>query len=148
VTKSKIAFLGLFYLAFSGCAGMLSPARAKWPALPNGFFMNVGTYIQITGTGKAADSVRTETLRKSLGRDAALLDSWRRMRRYFESFLLPSGRTVGQKAAFDKEYDKIFESLIHGAQIVSTHYDQDQTTVIILRVDRQVVQEILGTDYK
>jgi hypothetical protein len=110
--------------------------------------MNVGIFIQITGTGSADKTVLGETQRKSMGRDAAILDAWQRTRNYLESFVLPSGRTVGEKAAGDEQYNKRLETLVHGAQIVSTQYDEDQTAVAVLRLDRRIIQNTLGTDYK
>lgn len=127
---------------------MLAPLREPWPPLTDGFFMNVGGFLQVTGTGKAQGAVKSETQARALARDAALLDAWRRLRGHLESLRAKDGRPVALRATREPQYNQRLEALVHGAAIVSTHFDDEGTAVIVLRVERRVIQQTLETDYK
>lgn len=141
----------LFALAFAalGCQAVLAPPRASWPELNDGHFMNVGAFLQVTGTGKASGPISSETQERSLARDAALLDAWARLTRYLEALPHPPphGR-VGARARADAAYQASVERLARSATIVSTDWDKDGRAIVILRLLRASVNPALETELK
>lgn len=144
----KLLYAGLIAFILTGCAAALRPARPFWPPLPSGYFMRVGTFLQVTGTGRITRATENETQRRSLSRDAALLDAWKRMVDYFHLFQMPSGISVGQHAANNDLYSERLSAFVHAAHIASTHWDQDGTAVVVLRIDSSHVNDILETNYR
>ncbi|MBI3297094.1 MAG: hypothetical protein HYZ75_02950 [Elusimicrobia bacterium] len=130
-----------------GCAAAFAPARPAWPSLPDGHFMHVGDFLQVTGTGRAAKPSRNETQERSEARDAALLDAWTRLKSYVDALPLEGGGSVYGAARNDAALAKGMERLIYAAQIVTTRYDGPVAAVVV-RVDKVALNRLLGTDFK
>lgn len=144
----KIGVLTLFTLFAVGCASMFKPPIRHWPVFPSGYFMHVGAFIQVTGTGKVDRPGKSAKEISSLSRDEAILDAWDRMRAYLKSMPHPQVTTVAYQARTSKDYASALERLVHGADIVSTHWSKDETAVVVLRVLKDNVNQILGTEYQ
>ncbi|MBI5597142.1 MAG: hypothetical protein HY928_13700 [Elusimicrobia bacterium] len=130
-----------------GCASVFAPARPAWPAFPDGHFMHVGGYLQVTGTGRPARPTANETQARSEARDAALLDAWDRLRGYLGTLPLEGGGSVGGAAQDDAALAKTLERLVFAAQIVSTAWD-GPTAAVVVRIDKAGINSALGTEFR
>ena len=130
-----------------GCAAAFAPARPAWPALPDGHFMSVGDFLQVTGTGRPSRAARSETQGRSEARDAALLDAWTRLRSYIDSLPLEGGGSAYGATRNDATLAKAVEKLIYTAEIVDTRYDGPVAAVVV-RVDKGRINRLLGTDFR
>lgn len=130
-----------------GCAAIFAPARPAWPPLPDGHFMHVGEFFQVTGTGRAEKHSLSETQEKSEARDAALLDAWTRLRAYLDAVPLAGGGTVFGASRNDPKLLKALERLAFSAQVVSTRWD-GPTAAVVIRVEKQSINRLLGTDFR
>lgn len=140
-------FLPLMAAGLLGCTAAFAPARPSWPPLPDGHFMHVGEFLQVTGTGRALKPTASETQSRSEARDAALLDAWNRLRAYLDTLPLDGGGTVGGAAAGDSALSKSLERLVFAAQVVSTTWD-GPTAAVVMRVDKASINAALGTEFK
>ena len=130
-----------------GCQAAFAPARTNWPPLPDGHFMNVGGFLQVTGTGRPLKATVNETQEKSEARDAAMVDAWARLKSYLGTLPLPGGGTVGGNADGDAALAKTLETLAFSAQIVSTTFS-GPTAVVVMRIEKSALNQAFGTEFK
>jgi hypothetical protein len=129
------------------CSSIFAPAKQYWPDLPDGHFMHVGEFIQVSGTGSAGPST-SDTERKSVSRDAALLDAWERLRAYISVLVLPDGMRVNDRMAASEEYAAGIHRLVQRGKLVSTQYTADDTAIVILRISKSEINNALGTRFQ
>lgn len=134
-------------LALAACRAAFAPARPRWPAFPDGHFMHVGQFIQVTGIGRPAKKALSQTQERSEARDAALVDAWGRLKAYLESLPHESAGSVGRAARADGALAKGLEGAIYKAEVVSTRYD-GSTAAVVVRVDKEVLNGVLGTEFR
>ena len=144
----KTGGLTLSILFSLGCASLLKPPIRHWPIFPNGYFMHVGAFIQTTGTGNISRSGRTAKAAASLSRDEAILDAWDRLGAYLKSMPHPKVATVAYHPRMSSEYAQALADLVHTADIVSTHWSKDGTAVVVLRVSKDRINRVLGTEFE
>lgn len=137
----------LLAVGLLGCAAAFAPARPSWPALPDGHFMHVGEFLQVTGTGRPARPTANETQARSEARDAALLDAWGRLRAYLDALPMEGGGTAGGAAGGNTTLAKSLERLVFAAQVVSTTWD-GPTAAVVVRIDKAAINAALGTEFK
>ena len=130
-----------------GCQAAFAPAKTAWPPLPDGHFMHVGGFLQVTGTGRPLKATVNETQEKSEARDAAMVDAWTRLKAYLGTLPLPGGGTVGGNSDGDAALAKTLEKLSYSAQIVSTTFS-GSTAVVVMRVEKAELNQAFGTDFK
>lgn len=140
--------LSALVLTTLGCAAIFKPPIRHWPVFPSGYFMHVGAFIQVTGTGKTTRSGETPKTVSSLSRDEAILDAWNRLSAYLKSMPHPQVATVAYHARMSADYAQALDDLVHTADIVSTHWSKDGTAVVVLRVSKDAVNRILGTEFE
>lgn len=131
-----------------GCAEAFRPARPDWPKLPDGHFMHVGSFLQVTGTARPDRDVENKTQRKALAKDAGLLDAWSRLTAYLESLPRIDGGSVGGLAGRSPEFRAKIETLVRSASVVSVQYDVDGTAAVVVRISKPRLNKVLGTDFR
>ncbi|MDE2290508.1 MAG: hypothetical protein KGL53_00385 [Elusimicrobia bacterium] len=130
-----------------GCAAAFAPARPPWPPFPNGQFMHVGEFLQVSGVGQPKKATLTQTQARSEARDAAILDAWTRLKGYIGSLPLPDGSHVSDAEQADPALAKSVETLVYSATIVSTQWADPQAAVVV-RLRKSSINRLLGTDFK
>lgn len=131
----------------TACQAAFAPARPRWPAFPDGHFMHVGQFIQVTGIGRPSKPALSQTQERSEARDAALVDAWARLKAYLESLPAEDGGSVARAARADAALAKGLESAIYKAEVVSTRYE-GSTAAVVVRVDKAVLNRVLGMEFR
>ena len=142
--------LGGFLVLAAGlaaCRAAFAPARPNWPAFPDGHFMHVGQFLQVTGIGRPKKTALNQTQERSEARDAALVDAWGRLKSYIEALPYELSGTVGAAARSHKLLSKRIEAAIYKAEVVSTRYD-GSTAAVVVRVDKLELNRVLGTEFR
>jgi hypothetical protein len=134
-------------LALTACQAAFAPARPRWPAFPDGHFMHVGQFLQVTGIGRPAKQALSQTQERAEARDAALVDAWGRLKAYLESLPHDGAGSVGRASREDKAFAERLEQAIYKAEVVSTRYD-GSTAAVVVRVDKQALIRILGMEFR
>ncbi|TPW20237.1 MAG: hypothetical protein FD126_1887 [Elusimicrobia bacterium] len=139
--------LALLAALLASCQAAFAPLRPRWPAFPDGHFMHVGQFLQVTGTGRPAKTTLSQTQERSEARDAALVDAWGRLKAYLEA--LPYDRTgsVGAAAKANAALAQSLEQVIFKAEIVETRYDGSMAAVVV-RVDKDALNRMLDTEFR
>ncbi len=140
--RLALLILPLFSVLFGfGCKAAFQPARQSWPRLPNGYFMHVGAFLQVTGTGKSATGSKEES------REKAIVDAWDRLLGYIERLPLPGYGYVKVKAKENPEFAKQLREFVYTAQVVETRRSGTVTAVVI-RIGKSQINQFLETDFK
>ena len=118
---------------------MFSPAIHPWPPTPDGYFMHVGSFLQVTGTGTGPN--------KADRRDLAIRDAWSRLLDYIYSLPLGGYGHVKNKANEDESFSNRLQNFIYTAKIVETKHSGDTAAVVIL-IGKDQINNILETDFQ
>lgn len=137
----------LLVVSMASCRAAFSPARPYWPALPDGHFMHVGQFLQVTGIGRPAKPTLSQTQERSEARDAALVDAWSRLKSYLEALPFDETKSVRTAAKDDPALGQALEQAIYKSEVVSTRYD-GSTAAVVVRVDKDALNRILGTEFR
>ena len=131
----------------TSCRAAFEPARPKWPAAPDGFFMHVGAFLQVTGTGKAPDSVSSPSQRITEARERATVDAWDRLREYLYSIPLAGYGYVRVRAKEEPAFAQALDRFVYAAEVVDSRRDGEYAAVVI-RVPKSGINEVLETDFR
>ena len=101
-------------------------------------------YIETIGIGAADPSLPTETQRKALARDAAIVKAQYEMLSFLKGVTLEGGVSVSRAIETDSELSAKVKDTIRGASIVKTEFTADQGCVVTLRLPRARVEQLLG----
>ena len=137
----------LFVFGLAACQAAFAPARPHWPALPDGHFMHVGQFLQVTGTGRPAKPTLSQTQERSEARDAALVDAWGRLKAYVEALPFDETKSVRAAARDNAALAQALEQAVYKAEVVSTRYD-GSTAAVVVRVDKNELNRVLGTEFR
>lgn len=137
----------LLVLSLAACQAAFAPARPRWPAFPDGHFMHVGQFLQVTGIGRPAKQALSQTQERAEARDAALVDAWGRLKAYLESLPHEAAGSVGRASREDKAFAERLEQAIYKAEVVSTRFD-GSTAAVVVRVDKEGLNRILGMEFR
>ena len=134
-------------LCLTACRAAFSPARPYWPAFPDGHFMHVGQFLQVTGIGRPLKPTLSQTQERSEARDVALVDAWGRLTSYLEALPFDETRRVKGAARDNPALADAIQQAIYKAEVVSTRYD-GSTAAVVVRVDKQALNKLLGTEFR
>ncbi len=110
--------------------------------------MHVGTFLQVSGTAAPDRRTSSVTQRMALSRDEALADARGRLRRYLAALPLGGGMTAGLRMKKSKGLRRSVEQMIRSAAVVSTEWGDDGTAVVLIRVDKRRINQLLGTQFR
>lgn len=138
--KSAICYLiPIFFL--TSCQTILSPPAEFWPAAPNGHFMHVGAFLQVTGTAKAASGSREES------REKAIIDAWDRLLSYIHRLPLAGYGYVKVKADENPDFKKRLVEFAYTAAVVETQYS-GKTAAVVIRMNKNKINAVLETNFQ
>lgn len=116
------------------------PAGFDWPKPGDANVASAGGYIQVTGVGKADPKLPSETQRRSVSRDAAILDARARLETYLSRVMLPGQTSVGERASADKSWRKKLDEALTAIDIAETKWDGDVAAVVLRTEKAQVLR--------
>ncbi|MBI4349277.1 MAG: hypothetical protein HY553_20735 [Elusimicrobia bacterium] len=132
----------LFSLLLLGCAA--GQPRERWPDSPDGTVSRVGSYLQASGVGKPDPLADGKTQRRSTSRDAAILDARGRLIDYLKRIMIAEGVSAGERATEDEGWRRRLDQAATGIEVTETRWDDADTAVVVLRVERASVERALG----
>ncbi len=103
-----------------------------------------GGYLEAIGIGAADPSATTDTQRKALSRDAAIVKAQYEMLSMVKGVELTGGITVERAIETDSSLETRVKAVIKGAEIVKTEYTSDGGCVVTLRLPKDRVQELVA----
>ena len=107
-----------------------------------------GGYLEAIGIGGADPALPTDTQRKALSRDAAIVKAQYEMLSMVKGVELEGGITVSRALETDSSLEAKIRETIRGAEIVKTEYTSDNGAVVTIRLPRKRLEEMMGVKFK
>ena len=130
--------------ALAGCSGITSRVR-------NGQVQNVidqspdrATYLESIGIGASDPALPTETQRKALSRDAAIVKAQYEMLSMIKGVELEGGVTVERALETDSSLEARVKATIRGAEILKSEFTADNGCVVTLRLPKRRLETLMG----
>ncbi|MDE2291460.1 MAG: hypothetical protein KGL53_05200 [Elusimicrobia bacterium] len=107
-----------------------------------------GSYIEAIGIGAADPSLPSETQRRALSRDAAIVKAQYEMLSMVKGVDLEGGVKVEQAMETDSTLEAKLKETIKGAEIMKTEYTKDDGAVVTLRLKKSRLEQMMGVKFK
>ena len=107
-----------------------------------------GKYIEAIGIGAADPTLPTETQRRALSRDAAIVKSQYEMLSMVKGVEIEGGVTVSRAIEKDSTLESRLKESIRGAEIVKTEFTKDDGAVVTLRLPKKRLEQMMGVKFK
>ena len=140
------SFLGVALL--SGCSGVQSrvhsgvvdPVLNQDPAH--------GKYITAIGIGGSDPDLASDTQRKALARDAAIVKAQYEMLSMVKGVTLKGGVKVERALETDSVLEASMLEAIRGAEIVKSEFTSDNGCVVTLRIPRSRLEKLMKVQFE
>jgi hypothetical protein len=109
---------------------------------------NKGKYLEAIGIGGADPALPTDTQRKALSRDAAIVKAQYEMLSMVKGVELEGGITVQRALETDSSLEARIRDVIRGAEIIKTEYTSDNGCVVTIRLPRKRLEEMMGVKFR
>lgn len=107
-----------------------------------------GKYIESIGIGAADPALPTETQRRALSRDAAIVKSQYEMLSMVKGVEIEGGITVSRAMEKDSTLEARLKETIRGAEIVKTEFTKDDGAIVTLRLLKKRLEQMMGVKFK
>ncbi len=137
----KVAWIAV--VALSGCGTVANQVKnGKIPDTINQESER-GKYFESIGIGAADPGIPTETQRKALSRDAAIVKAQYEMLTMIEGVKLTGGITVKKAMESDSNIKTEVNAVIKGAEVVKSEFTSDNGCVVTLRLPKERLADLL-----
>jgi hypothetical protein len=128
----------------AGCSGV--PSRVRDGKLPQTLDQNPvqAGFIEAIGIGAADPALPSETQRKALARDAAIVKAQYEMLSMVTGVTLDGGVTVSQAMEKHSNLEAELRAVIRGAEIRKTEFTADNGCVVTLRLPKSRLEKLMG----
>lgn len=143
----QVSLLGLMTM-MTACGGVTGRVR-------NGQVQNVidqspnrSSYIEAIGIGASDPTIPTETQRKALARDAAIVKAQYEMLSMAKGVELAGGVTVDRAIETDSSLETRLKETIRGAEILKSEFTADNGCVVTLRLPKNRLEKLMGVRFR
>ena len=105
-------------------------------------------YLEAIGIGAADSNLPSDTQRKALARDAAIVKAQYEMLSMTKGVELEGGIRVRQALEADSTLEARLKDTIRGAEIVKTEFTSDNGCVVTLRLPKKRLEELMGVKFR
>jgi hypothetical protein len=109
---------------------------------------DMGGYFEAIGIGAADPAIPTDTQRKALSRDAAIVKAQYEMLSMVKGVQLTGGITVARSIETNSDLETHIKQVIAGAEIVKSEFTADNGCVVTLRLKKSRLEELMGAKFK
>ena len=107
-----------------------------------------GGYLEVIGIGASDPSLPSDTQRKALARDAAIVKAQYEMLSLIKGVTLEGGIRVQRAIETDSTLETHIKEVIKGAEVHKSEFTADNGCVVTLRLPKSELQQLLGTGFK
>ena len=107
-----------------------------------------GTYFEAIGIGAADPAITTDTQRKALSRDAAIVKAQYEMLSMVKGVQLTGGITVARSIETNSDLETHIKQVIAGAEIVKSEFTADNGCVVTLRLPKARLERTMGVRFE
>jgi len=105
-------------------------------------------YIEAIGIGASDPTLASDTQRKSLARDAAIVKAQYEMLSMVKGVELEGGYTVERAIEEDSSLESRLQATIQGAEILKSEFTTDNGCVVTMRLPKSRLQKMMGVAFK
>ncbi|MBI3552675.1 MAG: hypothetical protein HY077_09150 [Elusimicrobia bacterium] len=105
-------------------------------------------YIESIGIGASDPALKTETQRKALARDAAIVKAQYEMLAMVKGVQLEGGVTVDRAMEKDSNLEARVRETIKGAEILKSEFTADNGCVVTLRLPKKRLESMMGVRFR
>lgn len=121
------------------------PEQAEASPVPGKVARSDGQ-LQVAAKGWPDQLADSQTQRRATSRDAAISEARGKLVAYAKRLKTSSGATVGQRAAKDAAFESRLQTWAAGLPVAQTHWDVDDSAVVVLRADEASLRAVLGLE--
>ncbi len=136
-------------------AVMLSACSSVTSRVKNGGVQNTidqtpnrSAYIESIGIGGSDPALTSDTQRKALARDAAIVKAQYEMLAMAKGVELEGGITVDRALETDSNLESRVKDTIRGAEILKSEFTADNGCVVTLRLPKNRLETMMGVKFK
>lgn len=107
-----------------------------------------GGYLEVIGIGASDPSLSSDTQRKALARDAAIVKAQYEMLSLIKGVTLEGGIRVQRAIETDSMLETRIKDIIKGAEVRKSEFTADNGCVVTLRLPKSGLQQLLGAGFK
>lgn len=107
-----------------------------------------GAYIEAIGIGAADPAIQTQTQKRSLSRDAAIVKAQFEMLSMIKGVEIEGGIKISRAIEVDSILESRIKEMIRGAEIVKTEYLKDDGAVVTMRLPKKRLEALEGIKFK
>jgi hypothetical protein len=139
--------LGLFIFA-SGCSGVRSRVHNGAVDMTIDQKPAAGLYLEAIGIGASDPALATNTQRKALARDAAIVKAQYEMLSMVKGVTLKGGVKVERAMESDSALEASILDVIRGAEIVKSEFTADNGCVVTLKLPRSRLSKLMKVEFE
>ncbi|UPT75543.1 MAG: hypothetical protein M0D55_07665 [Elusimicrobiota bacterium] len=107
-----------------------------------------GGYIEAIGIGASDPDLESDTQRKSLARDAAIVKAQYELLAMVKGVELEGGYTIERAIEEDSNLESRVHASIQGAEILKSEFTADNGCVVTMRLPKSRLKEMMGVAFK
>lgn len=107
-----------------------------------------GSYIEAIGIGASDPALPTDTQRKALSRDAAIVKAQYELLSMVKGVKIEGGITVQRAIETDSTLEAKINEVIKGAEIHKSEFTADNGCVVTLRLPKQRLEKMMGVKFQ
>jgi hypothetical protein len=120
--------------------GVVDPVLTQDPAH--------GPYLVAIGIGGSDPALTSDTQRKALARDAAIVKAQYEMLSMVKGVTLKGGVRVERAIETDSNLEAVMEEAIRGAEIVRSEFTSDNGCVVTLRLPKARLEKMMKVQFE
>jgi len=133
----------------SGCGGVKSRLNSR-RQVQNTIDQrpNRSAFIEAIGIGASDPALATDTQRKALSRDAAIVKAQYELLSMVKGVQLEGGITVDRALEKDSTLEARLRETIRGAEILKSEFTADNGCVVTLRLPKKRLEKLMGVSFQ
>jgi hypothetical protein len=107
-----------------------------------------GGYIEAIGIGASDPDLESDTQRKSLARDAAIVKAQYELLSMVKGVELEGGYTIERAIEEDSNLESRVNAMIAGAEVLKSEFTADNGCVVTMRLPKSRLKGMMGVAFK
>jgi hypothetical protein len=132
----------------SGCGGVQSRVKEGQVQAVIDQRPDRSGYVEAIGIGASDPALPTETQRKALARDAAIVKAQYELLSMVKGVELEGGVTVGRAIEKDSTLAARLKETIRGAEVLKSEFTADNGCVVTMRLPKYRLEQMMGVQFR
>ncbi len=107
-----------------------------------------GSFLEAIGIGASDPKLESDTQRKSLARDAAIVKAQYELLSMVKGVELEGGYTIERAIEVDSDLESRVKAMIAGAEVLKSEFTSDNGCVVTMRLPKKRLEKLMGGSFK